>query len=271
MTSNTAENIRSPDQWQFAKWFDVSKVTDADGRPLMVYHGAFSNIEAFTISSRGLRGSGAYFTSSKLDASQNYANKGKLNGLSIDTSNFENMGVVYPVYLSLKNPIQIGGENSTSFFASKGTLNDLKDAFIEASFSYPSVPALGVRYMTQNQGGFDRYAKDGNLGIEDAIAAVTNQLGLNLNFKEDVGKMDLLRKAFELLGYDGIVDSKTYEIYGHVKQIEGVNRSTTHYVAFRPEQVKFALSCGTSSDLDHAKHLETEFAYMAEAEQAPQG
>lgn len=74
---------------EFKAFFDNSKVVDADGKPLVVYHGTDQNIEAFRVSS-GMGVRGVYFANNT-EVSDGYA--GERDG-----------SVVYPVYLSLKNP-----------------------------------------------------------------------------------------------------------------------------------------------------------------------
>jgi len=70
----TAEN--------FVKWFGDSKVVDADGNPLTVYHGTDAEFTEFKIGDNGT----AYFTPRS------------------DYSYIENSDKVIPAYLSLKNP-----------------------------------------------------------------------------------------------------------------------------------------------------------------------
>ena len=90
------------DSVPFKKWFGESKVVDAEGRPRVMYHGtsASEGGEAFTTfdtyaSNYGLMGMGGYFTEDPAVASS-YTSKGKGGTPS-----------VYPVYLSIKNPIDM--------------------------------------------------------------------------------------------------------------------------------------------------------------------
>ena len=73
---------------EFKKWFGDSKVVDADGKPLVVYHGTDAEFESFIPSSNGVYGPGAYFTKYNGDA----ATYGKN---------------VIPVYLSIQNPLKM--------------------------------------------------------------------------------------------------------------------------------------------------------------------
>jgi hypothetical protein len=86
----------------FKNWFSDSKVVDDQGKPLVVYHGtnksedgqAFSSFDTYG-SNYGLMGQGSYFTREPNIASD-YTKKGKGDSPT-----------VYPVYLSIKNPIDM--------------------------------------------------------------------------------------------------------------------------------------------------------------------
>lgn len=70
---------------QFKAWFGDSKVVDAYGRPLVVYHGTTGDFTVFNTASCG-----AFFTSSEQIA--------------------RTYGVPIPVYLSFKNPVVIDAQ-----------------------------------------------------------------------------------------------------------------------------------------------------------------
>jgi predicted DNA-binding protein YlxM (UPF0122 family) len=86
----------------FKNWFGNSKVTDDNGKPLVVYHGtnksedgkAFSQFDTYG-SEYGLFGQGSYFTDNS-DVASSYTKKGR-----------GETPTVYPAYLSLKNPINM--------------------------------------------------------------------------------------------------------------------------------------------------------------------
>jgi hypothetical protein len=80
----------------FWRWFGDSQVVDAQGRPLVVYHGtgftqAGDAIVSFHMSA-GLYGAGAYFSGNP-ERAASYAKAGQ--------------GTVYPVYVRLVNPISV--------------------------------------------------------------------------------------------------------------------------------------------------------------------
>lgn len=93
---------------EFRKWFGDSKVVDADGEPLVMYHGTSkdSDFSRFKVGSRG-----AWFTSDSESASE-YAQENDSRSLKINmlTGKYEPVNSsdrVIPVYLSIKNPYRL--------------------------------------------------------------------------------------------------------------------------------------------------------------------
>lgn len=88
----------------FKRWFGNSKVVGPDGKPLVMYHGTsrsesgepFSKVDVYA-SNYGLMGMGGYFTDNPEVASE-YTSKGR-----------GETPTVYPVYLSIKNPMDMDG------------------------------------------------------------------------------------------------------------------------------------------------------------------
>ncbi len=73
----------APQTEAFKKWFGESKVVDADGKPLVMYHGtnkseqgdAFTQFDTYG-SNYGLMGQGSYFTDNP-DLASSYTKKGR--------------------------------------------------------------------------------------------------------------------------------------------------------------------------------------------------
>lgn len=75
---------------EFKKWFEGSKVVDADGRPLVVYHGTKADFEAFNpVEQQGTKG--IWFTKNPETASR-FTNRG------------EGDSNVIPAYMKIENP-----------------------------------------------------------------------------------------------------------------------------------------------------------------------
>lgn len=93
----------------FKRWFNGSKVVDANGDPLVVYHGTSSNISEFdssyagstTFSASGL--DGIFFTDS-IDTAERYAKMAQ-KVQHEQFGRFYTSANLMPVYLSLQNPL----------------------------------------------------------------------------------------------------------------------------------------------------------------------
>ena len=93
---------RQTDTPAFLKWFGDSKVVDAEGRPLVVYHGTYNDVSAFRPNDIGL-----IFAAPDRSFAEQYA----MRGAGTDPAKFfdtiEEDGLapnVMPIYLSLQNP-----------------------------------------------------------------------------------------------------------------------------------------------------------------------
>ncbi len=95
----------------FKKWFGESKVKDAEGKPLVVYHGTNADIKAFGsdfTETMQLKGAGHYFTPDAEYASK-FASRPNRTG-----------GNVVPAYLKLENPLIVGPEELIKLRAEHG-------------------------------------------------------------------------------------------------------------------------------------------------------
>lgn len=108
----------------FRNWFGNSKVVDSSGNPLVVYHGTVRggyvdtvDIEAFDLERVGDRygadEAGFFFTSSTKEADY-YATTDSIGNTA--------QGAVYPVYLSLQNPLVITPEEIASSRVASDTI-----------------------------------------------------------------------------------------------------------------------------------------------------
>lgn len=81
---------------EFQAWFAQSKVVDAQGKPLRVYHGTDRAFAEFRLSRGGELGSGIYFTTSENEANSYAGGRGQ-----------QGAAQVVPVYLSIQNPLRV--------------------------------------------------------------------------------------------------------------------------------------------------------------------
>lgn len=131
------------DSEAFRAWFGDSKVVDADGKPLVVYHGTGSDVDAFENKpGRGAGGQSArlgFFFTDSSDVASQYADetigfattraydrvyrleqRGKYDEAEALTAELESGDYtggmspnVMPVYLSIKNPMEVDFEGRT--------------------------------------------------------------------------------------------------------------------------------------------------------------
>jgi len=97
---------------EFKRWFGDSKVVDADGKPLVVYHGTTADINAFDAEkigeSFGLDSDGFFFTNSAIKAAR-YADTESVYaqaGMMITRDPKDGANII-PAYLSIHNPLTI--------------------------------------------------------------------------------------------------------------------------------------------------------------------
>jgi hypothetical protein len=104
-TEGAVETALDQDSPEFKRWFGDSKVVDANGKPLVVYHGTGAEIDSFDIeragAGRGLGSERALFFSRNAETASLSA---EVVGAGLDEGTAVNAGVVYPVYLRVENP-----------------------------------------------------------------------------------------------------------------------------------------------------------------------
>ena len=107
---------------EFKRWFGGSPVVDADGKPLVMYHGTNGDFNAFDPEkiggNFGVDEEGFFFTSSKIGASR-YADPASellAAGINDPTKQEPRTGAnVIPVYLSVQNPLTLAAYNSAFY------------------------------------------------------------------------------------------------------------------------------------------------------------
>jgi len=257
---------KAPDTPEFRKWFAGSKVAGADGKPLTVYHGTLKDFDRFNGGNpSGAVGAGFYFTDTADDASYNYAaadgpdqiarmqdatdaylNENDVGpNYKIDEDGInpeirkqfmEHHGAVIPVYLSIKNPVTMAGNQSTVFSyddikAMVAKAGDLESQYL--NFSADEVAEELNDLMDINRAGADDVMRFLTAGpLRDAIDPDTGML---------VGP-DIVRQLWQSAGYDGVIMKNVQQRW---PLFENMNDNTTHYIAYRPEQVKSVNNTGS--------------------------
>lgn len=165
-----AEGQKQTDTTAFRKWFGDSKVVDANGDPLVVYHGTgATDISEFKVSTSGTYGGGIYLTP-EIRGANDYA---IYRGAPSST--------VYPVYAAIKNPAsgseaaQVaswkGEENAREELIKRGYdgVVDMRSGEIVAFYPEQIKSAIG------NNGEFDPSNPDIRYNVADEGWSVSEQ------------------------------------------------------------------------------------------------
>lgn len=243
----------------FRRWFGDSKVVDADGKPLVLYHGTRANFNVFgNIGGRFGMSAGYYFASSTQRASV-YAD-GLANAIenwdpkSKFTKEVEIGANVMPVYLSIKNPLVI--TNKDGPFSSPEDAFDLNGGALvkaakdlghdgviyrrEKGDGFDEIAAVAfrpeqIKSAIGNNGTFDpadpdirfRSATEAAKAAGDAIKSVTVT---NIKQKAGFKLTDYLGIGLQALGRRQIVD-----LYGDMLPLAEYNRLVTQMEADKNE------------------------------------
>lgn len=252
------------------KRFENSKVVDEDGNLKVVYHGTtggeFSIFDKSKGSIEGDFGSGFYFTDSEHDVSRNYEGGGAdfenkvarlaeqiygeedisyseaeqkaRNELYVDSHKFE-------VYLNIENPAIVGKTTLLDYetFAEEYDRKDYdSDEDYESDIEYAIQDKIDT-IIWEVEINVDLYNTDGlaevlweavnNGGIDIAqLKAKVNDLYLE-DSNGNLAGNEVTRQIIESLGYDGIIDNTVSSKFNM-----GMESGTTHYIVFKPNQIK---------------------------------
>jgi hypothetical protein len=186
LRSQVAEpDIMAPRTPAFKSWFGDSKVVDENGEPLVVYHGSEADINAFELqgdkrtftNAKGFQrtmigDSGFAFwfapTPDKIRAGHNFSSK-------------STKGVIYPLYLSIKNPLVIDDDTREIWQSAVESRDFPLLISEEAMLEVKAEGYDGVYYLDQGK------TWDGNVSSLDEIIAfeptqIKSAIGNNGNF-----------------------------------------------------------------------------------------
>lgn len=149
----------------FKKWFEDSKVVDANGKPMIMYHGTSSDFAKFDndVDTKGSMGNsvGFYFSAS-IEAANDYGSEGQ----------------VMPVYLRIKNPLRID-----SRMVNHDAIGDMIGLNLSKVYGAPE--RAEVYWFFKNGGAYDG-RKEARVG--DAVVAAAKAKGYDgAIFKERIG------------------------------------------------------------------------------------
>lgn len=228
----TGEGVRN-----FWRWFGDSKVVDADGRPRVVYHGTLRAFSEIRISGKdNYWGSAFYTTSSAVDASDNYADsEGADVRYKIASGDLspDHDGAVLPLYVKMSNPVVMDwkGNRAGRTMVEGGEVAAFVESFRDE--------ADGTITINAGQSGvlddFIARSKRGDMSLQGMADE------LSRSWSDETSVRGVVARAWQAMGYDGIVDASVPETLGSSGLFHGMKRDVTHYLAFDESQVKSAI------------------------------
>jgi hypothetical protein len=177
--------VKQTDTPEFKRWFGSSKVVDASGNPMVVYHGT-SKDKPFSSFTRNAQGT--WFTSDP-EAASSYATTNDSQKVVYEDGRYVSKNTsaqVFPVYLSIKNPLKVEGEVLKKWQASvnyraanKMLVGDAKyrgyDGLMFGEGVFVAFEPTQIKSAIGNKGTFD--PKDSN------ITNPRQLMGININDK----------------------------------------------------------------------------------------
>jgi len=200
-----AKSLRDRATANFKRWFGDSKVVDEKGEPLVVYHGTNKDIATF----KPGRGGGAIWFASTPELANLFVSGGRRNM----GEGAKKGSAVYPVYLSIKRPLDLGSTSPQDNLSVADVLRMAKLPSDEQALRNIAQANLtsGYAFVTPSNSDPAGY-------LVSQYERNTSRAAYTL---DDPGLMAVLQAA----GFDGL----------RMKE-EG----TTTYAAFNPTQIKSA-------------------------------
>ena len=272
------------------KRFANSKAVDENGNLKVLYHGTASG-EFYTFdkskgSVEGDFGSGFYFTDNKADVKNNYEGGGadfeiKVARLAEQIESEEDISYgearkrakaelykgsfKHTVYLNIEKPAVVG-ETYLFDYESYAENYDREDYDSDEDYEGDVEQLIADdidQILWDIEQNIDIYSTDGipevlwnavnegGIGIEQLKAQI-NELYLEDNSGNMVGN-EVTRQIIESLGYDGIIDNTV-----STKFNMGLDEGTTHYIVFKPNQIKSIDNHNPTDNPDIRKSLSYE-------------
>lgn len=174
-----------------------------------------------------------------------------LRELALKELGSENAGLVMPVSVRMRNPVILGGKDETVFTYDTaydeetdeygeptGTLVDFIDALHSVATDF------GDTDVDSALGALFEKGVDNGISASELFAAMKESEGLRYATDDAsaAASTEIIRRAFEYVGFDGIIDNTVNEKFGTERKLgkpmEGMTPDTVHFIAFNPEQIK---------------------------------
>lgn len=252
----------APDTPEFKAWFGDSKVVNPDGTPREVYHGTTRDFTVFKRTkgnAGGDFGRGFYLTSSTEDATANYAGIGpdlasnitlmaeQIAGSkgweyddprALDQAKKKLYGgadQIIPAYVRMVNPLVLPAKGYTDRRVAMKFVNAVRTGMGKESITREAqIQLMDLYEAAQDESPFDVLLAKARNAAQYAEDSQGNLIG-----------PEVVRKAVEKAGFDGIIDNTVSSKWGegskNAVKMKGVMNDTTHYIAFRPEQIKSSI------------------------------
>lgn len=208
--AQSAPRVEQTETPSFKAWFGDSKVVDAEGKPLVVYHGTARDFVEFRSTSGGSLGAGIYFTPSA-DAAGRFAER------SGDAAQ------IVPVYVKAERILDLDTATPEQIQALKQALPKTANDLLQ--YGYPA-----------------RLAAESEEGINADLDRIQRNAGFNPQaLSNALGQVptEVLARVYEVAGYDAVARTST----GLVDQ-----PAFREIAVFRPTQIKSAI--GNSGTFD---------------------
>lgn len=253
----------------------VDEAAAAAGYKIAGYHGTVNYFNIFDRSygnPMGDWGKGFYFTNNREDVEANYANlqgqdlRQKIELLAermewmdeySDMNEDERLAAAEKelikddvrtinAYLKMENPVEIGGENETYFDYTENYNEELDEYGDPEGLLSDFIQSLEFVLEDYNSDGVSLYELVEDFPDGGKVSEIEQKTRELLGYVEDdegnlVGN-EVIRAAFEEMGFDGIIDHTVNRKFGtesgRTNAMKGVNKNTTHFIAFSPEQIK---------------------------------
>jgi hypothetical protein len=166
-----------------------------------------------------------------------------------------NEGLTMPVYVRFTNPVVIGGKGET-YLDYDQSYDEETEEYGEESGKLADL-AMAVRELGDS-GEFDMDTEgavsslieagmgNGGMKASDAIESLKKALVYAVDYETgDSATREIVRRAFELAGFDGFIDTTVNKKFGSEKRVgkpmAGMDKDTVHFIAFNPVQIKSAI------------------------------